>query len=408
MVGRGEKWAYEIILENVPPFKWLPSRFRVLSQLLLMEILGMTIALLYGLPVRSIIFGSLAILAVIASSMLAVRIAPRIRSLRTPSASLERDVLDNYRVRIFSRNHHDVLLGLMIFTLVTLYLLTFGNSNLSYWLGQEFPSSILLFVLLLLWDVSYRIGLGIWMSFLALYRSTQFLGASRRRLASGYTPYRELATLKRLDLNNVFFGLWPLSLLPLLSSDNILIFSVVGYAWLVSLLSVLSYLLMDRVPGYPPDILWILEESGFAYVGTCSREGEPHVTPVIFVFDGKSAYFVTSKVSMKIANLRENPAIAFLVDVRDPINIMNNRAVMILGKAKILTPIDFVVHLPTVLHLRVMFYKKYPAYMKKYQTEREILPPAWRTTMFLSRLLIRVNIEKTVYWRQARPVTIQT
>jgi len=40
--------------------------------------------------------------------------------------------------------------------------------------------------------------------------------------------------------------------------------------------------------------------------------------------------------------------------------------------------------------------------------EREALPPAWRTTMFLSRLLIQVKIEKTVYWKQARPITIQT
>jgi len=120
MEGRGEKWAYEIILEKVPTFKWLPSRFRVLSQLLLMETLGASIAVFYSLPIRSIIFGSLAILAVIASSMLTVRIAPKIRSLRTPSVSLERDVLDNYRVTMFSRNHYDVLLGLVIFTLITL------------------------------------------------------------------------------------------------------------------------------------------------------------------------------------------------------------------------------------------------------------------------------------------------
>src|SRR3989304_5106558 len=93
----GEKWTYELILENLPPFRWARPGWRVSWQFLLMETIGIGIAFAYNLPVRSIIFGSLGILMVIASSALADQIGPKIRSLRPPSASLERQLLDRYR-----------------------------------------------------------------------------------------------------------------------------------------------------------------------------------------------------------------------------------------------------------------------------------------------------------------------
>jgi len=408
MPMEGEKWTYELILENVPPFSWVSPGWRVSWQFLLMETIGIGIAAAYHLPARSIIFGSLGILMVIASSALADQIGPKIRSLRPPSANLERQLLDRYRRILFSPNRYDALLGLVIFVPTMLYLLLFGTSTLDYWLGSGFPSSILVFVFLLLWDICYRIGLGIWISTLAVWRSIRFLNASKQRAAAGYTPYRELSTVKQLDIRNLLWAMWPMTLIPALLSDPTLVLFVVGYATLASVASIASYLLIDRVPGYPSGILWILEEGSFAYVGTCTSRGEPHVTPVIFVFNGKFAYFVTSRVSAKIVNLRQNPAIAFLVDVRDPVNMINNRAVVMLGKAKIFSPVDFVLHLPTMLQLRTMFHKKYPPYMSKYRDERSALPPAWRTTMFLSRLLVQVSVEKTLYWKQARHITMQT
>lgn len=157
---------------------------------------------------------------------------------------------------------------------------------------------------------------------------------------------------------------------------------------------------------YPPEVLWLLEECMYAYIGTSDLERKPHITPVIFVFDGKNLYVVTSKISKKVKNIRQNNQVSLLIDFRDPIDIMNNQAVLIKGKGKILRIHDVIFKLPTLIKIRQLFYKKYPNYIKKYAQEQEKLPLAWRTTLFVSRLLIRIQVEEFAYWRRASRVHI--
>jgi len=150
----------------------------------------------------------------------------------------------------------------------------------------------------------------------------------------------------------------------------------------------------------------LLEEAAYAYIGTSDRNRNPHVTPVIFVFDGKAAYIVTSKVSKKVANLRENNNVALLIDIRSPIDLLNNRAVLIKGKAKIFNLSDAIFRFSKLVSVKRLFQQKYPHYMRKYAEERDKLPLAWRTTLFISRLLIRIDMEEFVYWKKARQICI--
>ncbi|MFQ5711986.1 MAG: pyridoxamine 5'-phosphate oxidase family protein [Candidatus Geothermarchaeales archaeon] len=156
----------------------------------------------------------------------------------------------------------------------------------------------------------------------------------------------------------------------------------------------------------PAEILWLLEESYFGYVATSDLNRVPHVTPVIFVYDGHNVFFSTSRVSKKIKNIRENERVAFLIDIRDPTDVSNNRAVLIQGRAKIIGLVRGLFQYHRLSRVRSMFSEKYPKYMEVYRVENSRLPRNWRMTPFLSRLLVRIDMEKTLYWRGGRMVRL--
>jgi len=91
-----------------------------------------------------------------------------------------------------------------------------------------------------------------------------------------------------------------------------------------------------------------------------------------------------------------------LVDIRDPLNLSNNKAVLVQGTARIISFLRAITQVPRLLRVRSLFLKKYPKYAKAYREGRERLPKAWQTTLFLRRVLVMVNIEKITYWRGAR------
>ncbi|MFW9913384.1 MAG: pyridoxamine 5'-phosphate oxidase family protein, partial [Candidatus Thorarchaeota archaeon] len=197
-------------------------------------------------------------------------------------------------------------------------------------------------------------------------------------------------------------------LLPLASVTPMLLYGLGAFLAAVLFLSGVSFLAMERVPWFPPDVESILYNERFAYVALCEKN-QSHVTPVIFVYDGKYLYFGISLASAKYRKIKKNPSIAVLVDLRDSKNVMNNRAVMLRGRAMILgevTPIGlFRLYLYGLWMVRVrsLFGRKYPRYMKYYDTQEKDLPLAWQNKPFVSRVMVRVEPEKITYWREAKP-----
>lgn len=164
--------------------------------------------------------------------------------------------------------------------------------------------------------------------------------------------------------------------------------------------------LQSTVPDFPAEVRWLLEEGYFGYLGTSDSHAVPQVTPVIFVRDGKSVFLTISKVAKKLRNIRENERVAFLVDVRDPGDLANNRAVLIEGRAKIYTILDVLSNLRKALRVRASLLKKYPKYAAFYAVKGNLLPKPWRTTLFISRLLVEVRIERFSYMREAKPLAL--
>lgn len=182
---------------------------------------------------------------------------------------------------------------------------------------------------------------------------------AEKRTELEHTPYTELRALRRLDINNVLFGIISLFLLPILQNDPFLATTIIMFTGFITLISVSSAFIISKVPWLPPDIYNLVKESSFAYIGT-SFKGIPHATPVVYVFDGQRIFFNTSKEAKKLKLMRKNDKVAFLIDKRDMSNIYENKAVLFTGRVKIYGIKDVLLQGVQMLKARRLFIKKYP------------------------------------------------
>lgn len=402
------KWIYEEIVERIPPFSWLPPTWDVIAQLFLVEAIGVFAFIYFQMPVESVILGSLTILFTVIWSAGCLYIIPSMRRLRNPTNEQELRVLQEYKEDLLLKRRNELAAGVLCFIGVIGY--SFREPEfLQHFLGPGFGNPLLfILVLVLAWDVSYRLGLSFVTTLFATRRSIALSFAARRRRGLQYTAYSEIRTLKFLDSVNLYWGASAVLLVPVATHSPLLLIGLLLYFAFIFGFSFLSFLAMETVPWFPPDVESILFNERFAYVGLCTA-GQSHVTPVIFVYDGKYIYIAISVASTKYRIVRENPKAAILVDMRDSTNPMRNRAVMIRGKALILgeiTPMGisrmFVYGL-WMVRVRSLFARKYPRYMKYYDTKVDELPLAWQNKPFISRVMVRIEPERITYWREARP-----
>ncbi len=397
------KWIYEEIVGRIPPFSLLSYQYSILLQLLLLLIIGLILGIIFDLGHVALLYGSLAILVAVLWSLLILQLGPTLRKFRAPLSKDENELLERYKGILFHRNHYEALPGLGIFILFMLYLFYFGANLLDVWLGKNPHIILLLFISLLIWDICYRMGLGIWTSVLALWRSIRLRKIAEKRTELEHTPYTELRYLRKLDINIAFFGLFSLLLLPLFQRDEFLIAITLLFMAFITMTSLISAYIISKVPWLPPDIYNLVNESSFAYIGT-SLGGVTHVTPVVYVFDGQRIFFNTSKEARKLKVMQRNKKVAFLIDKRDMSNIYENKAVLFTGEAKIYGIHDILLRFFSMLSAVNQFIKKYPEYTRKYSTSE--LPKAWQLTPIIARILVEVKPVKIIYWRGAKQISV--
>ncbi len=397
------KWIYEELVGKIPPFSLLPHLYSILLQLFFLLVLGLVLGIIFNLKPVSLLYGSIGILVAVLWSMLILQLAPTLRTFRAPLSREENKLLEKYKSILFHKNHYEALPGIMIFIPFMLYILYYNPTILKYWIGENQSHILLVFMSFLIWDICYRMGLGIWVSVLALWRSIRLKKIAERRIELEHTPYTELKSLRRLDINNIFFGIISLLLIPVFQINRLLIVIIITFAFFITFISVISAYKVSKVPWLPPDIYNLVKESSFAYVGT-SLNGTPHVTPVVYVFDGQSIFFNTSKEAKKLKIMRKNNKIAFLIDKRDMSNIYENKAVLFIGRVKIFGLVDVPLHFIQMLKARKLFIMKYPEYTRKYSTSE--LPRAWQLTPIIARILIEVKPVRIIYWRGAKQISV--
>ncbi len=403
MDNKEMKWIYEEIVGRIPPFSLVSYKYSILLQLLLLLILGLVLGFIFHLRLVSLLYGSLAILVAVLWSLLILQLGPTLRRFRAPLSKDENELLNQYKGILFHRRHYEAIPGLAIFIPFMVYLFYFNANLLNYWLRENPHPILLLFVSLLIWDICYRMGLGLWTSVLALWRSIRLQKLAEKRTELEHTPYTELRYLRKLDINNVFFGIISLLLLPLFQIDRFLVFIILIFMSFISLISMISAYKVSKVPWLPPDLYNLVKDSSFAYIGT-SLKGVPHVTPVVYVFDGQKIFFNTSKEAKKLKTLLKNNKVAFLIDKRDLSNIYENKAVLFSGVVKIYGLMDIPLRFINMFSARSLFMKKYPEYTKKYRTSE--LPRAWQLTPIIARILVEVKPIKIIYWRGAKQISV--
>jgi nitroimidazol reductase NimA-like FMN-containing flavoprotein (pyridoxamine 5'-phosphate oxidase superfamily) len=403
-VWRRRVWVHEYILDRVPPFSYLPRFWALIAQLVIMEVVGLLSVVVFSLPPRSAIIGSLGIGIVIAWSTIAHLISQPLKLARLPKNPNDRITVSRYRRLIFNRRHYEAMGGSLLTLALIIYILLLGRHNLAYWIGDDPGVIPVALSFLLLFEICYRAGLGVWAALLASLRSSWLAKTVRER--GGYVPYGSLDYLEKCDLRTMAMAYPAILLIPMTSVDVVLLIVVLAYSTTVVALSLNSILTLRRIPLYPDEIRELLATGSFAYFGTADKQGRPHVTPIIYVFDGKSAYIVTPLVSKKLRNLRENPNASLLIDIRDPDEPLKNRAALLTGKATIYGALRVVTHPFLMLRLRMLFHRKYPKYLEEYRERNDLLPEAWRTTILIHRLVIRVDVEEMLYWRQARLIEL--
>lgn len=397
-----EKWVFELIVEKIPPFSMFKGEKAVMIQLIIMLLTGIVISMVFHLPSRSILMGSLAIFVVVVWSRLTLIIAPSIRSFRPSLSDEENKIIEEYKSLLFNRWRPELFAGLLLFIPLLIHLLENPVLFKHYLNGNPY---VIVFALVLAWDVAYRAGIGLWVSILNLRRSIMLLRASRKREPLDYTLLNDLRTMERIDRNGVVFGLAGLLLVPVLKPDSLLTLSAVAYAIGITTLSLASLTIIKRVPWLPPDITELLKNAKFAYVGHSGHKF-PHITPVVQVFDGESIFFVTSKASRKFQLLKEDSKIALLIDERDPQDFFGNKAVMMIGEAKYYTLRNALPNILKLIRVFILFRKKYRTYINTYGERKRELPEAWRLIPLIKRVPVEIVPEKVVYWRGARKIRI--
>jgi uncharacterized protein len=90
-------------------------------------------------------------------------------------------------------------------------------------------------------------------------------------------------------------------------------------------------------------------------MATASKDGHPHVVPVIYALDGEDIVVAVDYGTKKLKNLRENPNVALVVDDYSP-----NRGILMEGKSEILERGKEYLRLLQILYDRFEYYRKNP------------------------------------------------
>jgi nitroimidazol reductase NimA-like FMN-containing flavoprotein (pyridoxamine 5'-phosphate oxidase superfamily) len=98
-----------------------------------------------------------------------------------------------------------------------------------------------------------------------------------------------------------------------------------------------------------------LKKHELCRMATASKDLQPQVTPVIYAMDGENLVVAIDYGTRKLANLRENPKIALVVDEWRP-----NRGLMVVGNCQIIERGKEYLRLLQVLYARFDYYGKNP------------------------------------------------
>ncbi len=218
----GETWVYESIVGALPGAS-LSGTAAVALQVAIFQVSLFVLAWVYDLW-AVVPAGTAAIGVAAVGSVLMLRFSAATRRLDLPTA---------YQRFLFSSGI-EVVLGVLAFVALVTHLFVFaprssGQTLLTTLFGPEPPVVVVYLMLLVLWDLCYRIGTSWWAAVVAAWRSYRYT----------FDP-ETAAALRRTDATNVAFGLVQVVLLPFLTTEPVLFAAVAGHVVAVTVVSTVA------------------------------------------------------------------------------------------------------------------------------------------------------------------------
>lgn len=104
-----------------------------------------------------------------------------------------------------------------------------------------------------------------------------------------------------------------------------------------------------------PRQLSFLKAHELCRLATASKDGKPHVVPVVYALDGEDVIITVDYKTKKLKNVRENKKVALVVDEYRP-----NRGLMVEGDCEVFERGKEYLRLLQILFDRFAFYRKNP------------------------------------------------
>ncbi|AUV83638.1 hypothetical protein C2R22_19955 [Salinigranum rubrum] len=223
----GETWVYESIVGALPGAS-LSGTAAVALQVAIFQVSLFVLAWVYDLW-AVVPAGTAAIGVAAVGSVLMLRFSAATRRLDLPTA---------YQRFLFSSGI-EVVLGVLAFVALVTHLFVFAPRSgeptiLTALFGPEPPVVVVYLMLLVLWDLCYRIGTSWWAAVVAAWRSYRYT----------FDP-ATAAALRRTDATNVAFGLIQVVLLPFLTTEPVLFAAVAGHVVAVTLVSTVALVTVE-------------------------------------------------------------------------------------------------------------------------------------------------------------------
>ncbi|MFW6000247.1 MAG: DUF7530 family protein [Halorubrum sp.] len=217
----GETWVYESLVGGIPGLD-ISRTLAVALQFAFFEVGVVGLGWYYG-TWDAVVAGTVAVVVAAVGSVEMHRLGATNRRLGTPPA----------HKRLLFGSSIEIVLGVLAFVALVTYLfawdVTAGPTLIDRLFGPEPPIPVVYLTLLVLWDLTYRIGTSWWSAVVALWRAVRV-----------DLPREERATVRRLDAENIGFAAVQLALVPFLLTEPVLLGAVVGHAVAVAVVCSLA------------------------------------------------------------------------------------------------------------------------------------------------------------------------
>jgi hypothetical protein len=224
----GETWVYESLVGAIPGLH-LSASTAIAVQVLVFEGAVLAVAAVYDLW-NAIPAGTAAVVVAGVGSWLMLRFSRTVRGVSTP---------EPYRRLLFGSSV-EVALSILAFVLFVTYVFVFDPRNsqsslLTSLFGPEPPVVAVSLLLLICWDVVYRIGTCWWATVVGFWRA----------LTYGFDS-ETTAKFVRIDALNVVFAGVQVALVPFVLDRPVLVVALVGHLVAVVLVATLSIVVQQR------------------------------------------------------------------------------------------------------------------------------------------------------------------